>query len=70
MQVDEKIENKLIAKEYKNLLRLSYRSLSEKDKKLIRIAFDTSVDAHKNQRRKSGEAYVCLLYTSPSPRDH
>ena len=58
MQVDEKIENKLIAKEYKNLLRLSYRSLSEKDKKLIRIAFDTSVDAHKNQRRKSGEAYV------------
>ncbi|MFL2599532.1 MAG: RelA/SpoT family protein [Flavobacteriaceae bacterium] len=58
MQVDEKIENKLIAKEYKNLLRSSYRSLSEKDKKLIRIAFDTSVDAHKNQRRKSGEAYV------------
>ena len=58
MQVDEKIENKLIAKEYKNLLRLSYRSLSEKDKKLIRVAFDTSVDAHKNQRRKSGEAYV------------
>ena len=58
MQVDEKIENKLIAKEYKNLLRLSYRTLSEKDKKLIRIAFDTSVDAHKNQRRKSGEAYV------------
>ena len=58
MQVDEKIENKLIAKEYKNLLRSSYRSLSEKDKKLIRIAFDTSVDAHKNQRRKSGKAYV------------
>ena len=58
MEVDEKIENKLIAKEYKNLLRISYRSLSEKDKKLIRIAFDTAVDAHKNQRRKSGEAYV------------
>ena len=49
MEVDEKIENKLIAKEYKNLLRISYRSLSEKDKKLIRIAFDTAVDAHKNQ---------------------
>jgi GTP pyrophosphokinase len=30
--------------------------LSE-DKKLIRKAFDVSVEAHKEQRRKSGEAY-------------
>ncbi len=51
-------ENKLIAQEYKELLRISYRSLGDEDKKLIRKAFDTAVDAHKEQRRKSGEAYI------------
>ena len=51
-------ENKLIAKEYKELLRISYQTLSEDDKKLIRSAFEVAVDAHKDQRRKSGEAYV------------
>ena len=58
MEVDEVIENKEIAQQYKELLRTSYQTLSTSDKKLIRLAFDTSVDAHKNQRRKSGEAYV------------
>ena len=52
------IENKQIAKQYKELLRISYQSLSTEDKKLIRSAFDTAVDAHKEQRRKSGEAYI------------
>ncbi|MEQ8420870.1 MAG: RelA/SpoT family protein [Arenibacter algicola] len=51
-------ENKEIAKQYKELLRISYQSLTDEDKKLIRSAFDIAVDAHKNQRRKSGEAYV------------
>ena len=51
-------ENNLIAKEYKELLKISYQSLSNEDRKLIRLAFNTSVDAHKNQRRKSGEPYV------------
>ena len=51
-------ENNLIAKEYKELLKISYQSLSKDDRKLIRLAFNTSVDAHKNQRRKSGEPYV------------
>ena len=55
---DPIIENNLIAKEYKELLRISYQSLSSDDRKLIRLAFNTSVDAHKNQRRKSGEPYV------------
>ncbi|MFQ3351373.1 MAG: guanosine-3',5'-bis(diphosphate) 3'-pyrophosphohydrolase [Candidatus Marivariicella framensis] len=58
MLVDEVIENKEIARQYKELLRISYQRLTASDKKLIRLAFDTSVDAHKNQRRKSGEAYV------------
>jgi len=51
-------ESKEIAKEYKELLRISYRTLSSEDKKLIRKAFETAVEAHKDQRRKSGEAYI------------
>ncbi len=51
-------ERKAIAREYKELLRISYRILSKEDKKLIRSAFDVAVDAHKEQRRKSGEAYI------------
>lgn len=51
-------EKKQLAKEYKNLLKISYRTLTDEDKKLIRSAFDVAVDAHKDQRRKSGEAYV------------
>jgi guanosine-3',5'-bis(diphosphate) 3'-pyrophosphohydrolase len=52
------LENKEIAKQYKKLLKISYRTLSKEDKKLIRSAFDIAVDAHKDQRRKSGEAYI------------
>jgi guanosine-3',5'-bis(diphosphate) 3'-pyrophosphohydrolase len=55
-QIEE--ENKAIAKEYKELLRISYQTLTDEDKKLIRKAFDVAVDAHKDQRRKSGEAYI------------
>ena len=58
MVVDSIKENNQIAKEYKELLKISYQSLSKDDRKLIRLAFNTSVDAHKNQRRKSGEPYV------------
>ena len=59
MTADEvAVENAAIAKEYKNLLKISYRTLSNADKKLIRKAFDVAVDAHSEQRRKSGEAYI------------
>ncbi|MUP46139.1 bifunctional (p)ppGpp synthetase/guanosine-3',5'-bis(diphosphate) 3'-pyrophosphohydrolase [Gramella sp. BOM4] len=51
-------ENKQIARQYKELLRISYQTLTDDDKKLIRKAFDTAVDAHSEQRRKSGEAYI------------
>jgi GTP pyrophosphokinase len=51
-------ENAAIAKAYKELLKVSYQTLSKDDKKLIRKAFDIAVDAHKDQRRKSGEAYI------------
>ncbi|MCX2678476.1 RelA/SpoT family protein [Galbibacter sp. EGI 63066] len=56
--LDVEKENKEIARQYKELLRISYQTLSDDDKKLIRHAFDTAVDAHKDQRRKSGEAYI------------
>ena len=58
MIVSEKIENKEIAKQYKELLSVSYQTLSTNDKKQIRTAFDIAVDAHRNQRRKTGEAYI------------
>jgi len=51
-------ENAAITKAYKELLKVSYRTLSTEDKKLIRKAFEVAVDAHKEQRRKSGEAYI------------
>ncbi|MEF3080416.1 RelA/SpoT family protein [Winogradskyella poriferorum] len=57
-EVDIEKENAAIAKAYKELLRVSYQTLSKDDKKLIRHAFEVALDAHKDQRRKSGEAYI------------
>jgi len=51
-------ENKEIAKRYKNLLKETYQTLSRSDKLLIRKAFNLSVEAHSNQRRKTGEPYI------------
>lgn len=56
--IELEAENKAIAQEYKELLRISYQTLTDEDKKIIRKAFDVAVDAHKDQRRKSGEAYI------------
>jgi GTP diphosphokinase / guanosine-3',5'-bis(diphosphate) 3'-diphosphatase len=57
-EIEIEIENKAITQEYKELMRISYQTLTADDKKLIRKAFDVAVDAHQNQRRKSGEAYI------------
>ncbi len=54
----EKKINRQIAREYKNLLKVSYQTLNENDKDLIRNALDIAIDAHKNQYRKSGEPYI------------
>ncbi|TCI94811.1 RelA/SpoT family protein [Tenacibaculum sp. M341] len=51
-------ENKEIANRYKDLLKGTYQTLSEDDKKLIRKAFEVAVEAHSKQRRKSGEPYI------------
>ena len=53
-----KKERNSITNEYKELLKSSYRKLTVEDKKLIRKAFDVALEGHKNQRRKSGEAYI------------
>lgn len=57
-EVDIEKENAAIAKAYKELLKVSYRTLSKEDKQLIRKAFNVAVEAHSDQRRKSGEAYI------------
>lgn len=57
-ELELEAENKALAQEYKELLRISYQTLTDEDKKIIRKAFDVAVDAHKDQRRKSGEAYI------------
>ena len=51
-------ENKNIAAKYKDLLKESYQTLSKEGKDTIRRAFDLAIEAHKSQRRKSGEPYI------------
>ncbi len=51
-------ENKEIARLYRDMLSVTYQTLSKKDKELIRKAFEIAVDAHKDQRRKTKEPYI------------
>ena len=52
------IENQEISRRYKLMLKHTYQTLNKEDKKLIRKAFDLAVEAHKDQRRKTGEPYI------------
>lgn len=56
--IDTEKENKDIVKEYRNLLRSIRRNLTKDDRNKIREAFELSLEAHKNMRRKSGEPYI------------
>ena len=47
-----------ILKRYRRLLRSAKPYLKENDAKLIKKAFNTSAEAHKNMRRRSGEPYI------------
>lgn len=58
MAYDLESENKEILARYKDLISNTYRTLDEDGNKLIRKAFDVALDAHKDQRRKSGEPYI------------
>ena len=56
--LNEEQEKKLILREYRALLRALKTKLKPGDKRLIRLAFEMAVDAHKTMRRKSGEPYI------------
>ncbi len=56
--LNEEQEKKLILREYRALLRGLKEKLKPGDKRLIRLAFEMAVEAHKTMRRKSGEPYI------------
>ncbi len=56
--VDIEEERKEIIRRYRRLLRKAKPFLKDDDAKLIKKAFNTSVEAHKEMRRKSGEPYI------------
>ena len=57
-EIDIELENKIIVKAYRNVLKSIRRTLTREDKKKIREAFGIALEAHKNMRRKSGEPYI------------
>ena len=56
--IDLEAEKKEILKRYRALLKASKATLQKGDKRLIRQAFDMSLESHKDMRRKSGEPYI------------
>ncbi|MBI1306141.1 MAG: RelA/SpoT family protein [Bacteroidetes bacterium] len=51
-------EKKEILNRYRQLLRVSLKTREEGDVKIIRKAFEMSLEAHRDMRRKSGEPYI------------
>ncbi|MDN3205817.1 RelA/SpoT family protein [Algoriphagus sediminis] len=58
IQVDTEEERKQILKRYRRLLRQAKPFLKPGDAKEIKKAFNVSLEAHKDMRRKSGEPYI------------
>ncbi|WP_159474401.1 bifunctional (p)ppGpp synthetase/guanosine-3',5'-bis(diphosphate) 3'-pyrophosphohydrolase [Dyadobacter sp. 3J3] len=58
LNIDLEQERKDILKKYRRLLRTAKPFLKDNDAKLIKKAFYTSVEAHKDMRRRSGEPYI------------
>ncbi len=58
IHVDVEKERKEILKRYRKLLRNAKPTLKPGDTKLIKKAFNISLEAHKDMRRKSGEPYI------------
>jgi len=56
--IDLELEKKEIRNRYRSLLRSAKYPLTKEEKKVIRKAFNLAIDAHKDQRRKSGEPYI------------
>lgn len=58
IEVNEEEERKEILKRYRRLLRQAKPILKSGDAKLIKKAFNMSLEAHRDMRRKSGEPYI------------
>ena len=56
--ISEELDKKLILRDYRKLLRYSQSVISKDDLVLIKKAFEISLEAHKDMRRKSGEPYI------------
>ena len=56
--IDLEQERNEILKKYRKLLRTAKPYLKDNDAKMIKKAFNTSVEAHKDMRRRSGEPYI------------
>ena len=56
--IDEEVEKKEIIRRYRRLLRHAKPILKDGDAKLIKKAFNTSMEAHQGMRRRSGEPYI------------
>ncbi len=56
--MDPETENKEILKRYRSLLRSCRHNIDKADRKMIRLAFNTALEAHKDMRRRSGEPYI------------
>lgn len=52
------LERKEILRRYRALLRACKPFMKKGDKRLVRLAFDIALEAHKDMRRKSGEPYI------------
>lgn len=55
---DPEQEKKEILKRYRALLKACKPNIEQSERKLIRKAFDISLEAHEGMRRKSGEPYI------------
>ncbi len=56
--IDLEAERQEILRQYRRLLRTAKPYLQGNDAKLIKKAFNQSLEAHKDMRRKSGEPYI------------
>jgi GTP diphosphokinase / guanosine-3',5'-bis(diphosphate) 3'-diphosphatase len=56
--MDPETENKEILKRYRTLLRACKHNIDKTDRRMIRLAFNTALEAHKDMRRRSGEPYI------------
>ncbi len=58
IETDEAVEKKEILKRYRVLLRHAKPFLKDGDARMIKKAFNLSMEAHRDMRRRSGEPYI------------